>query len=51
MSVIWNPTAIADKMHVYIATVNTHLKHIYQKLHVRSRTEILLCFRGVSPQV
>lgn len=37
---------IADKMHVSINTVKTHLKHIYQKLHVRSRTEILLRFRG-----
>ena len=37
---------IAEKMHVSINTVKTHLKHIYQKLHVRSRTEILLRFRG-----
>jgi DNA-binding NarL/FixJ family response regulator len=37
---------IADKMHVSINTIKTHLKHIYQKLHVRSRTEILLRFRG-----
>ena len=37
---------IADKMHVSINTVKTHLKHIYQKLHVRSRTEILLRFRA-----
>lgn len=37
---------IAEKMHVSINTVKTHLRHIYQKLHVRSRTEILLRFRG-----
>ncbi len=37
---------IADKMCVSINTVKTHLKHIYQKLHVRSRSEILLRFRG-----
>ncbi len=42
---------IADKMHVSINTVKTHLKHIYQKLHVRSRTEILLRFLRVSPEV
>jgi DNA-binding NarL/FixJ family response regulator len=37
---------IADKMSVSINTVKTHLKHIYQKLHVRSRTEILLRFHS-----
>ena len=37
---------IAMKMHVSINTVKTHLKHIYQKLHVRSRGEILLRYRG-----
>lgn len=37
---------VADKMHISINTVKTHLKHIYQKLHVRSRTEILLRFRA-----
>lgn len=36
---------IADKMSVSINTVKTHIKHIYQKLHVRSRSEILLRFR------
>jgi DNA-binding NarL/FixJ family response regulator len=36
---------IADKMHVSVPTVKTHLQHIYTKLHVRSRTEILLRFR------
>ena len=40
---------VADKMHVSINTVKTHLKHIYQKLHVRSRTEILLRFRASNP--
>ena len=37
---------IADKMSVSVNTVKTHLKHIYAKLHVRSRTEILLRFRA-----
>ena len=37
---------IADQMSVSVNTVKTHLKHIYAKLHVRSRTEILLRFRS-----
>lgn len=40
---------VAHKMHVSINTVKTHLKHIYQKLHVRSRSEILLRFRAENP--
>lgn len=40
---------VAEKMCVSINTVKTHLKHIYQKLHVRSRTEILLRFRAANP--
>jgi DNA-binding NarL/FixJ family response regulator len=30
---------IADQMHVTYATVHTHIRHVYEKLHVRSRTE------------
>jgi DNA-binding NarL/FixJ family response regulator len=30
---------IADMMGVTYATVHTHIRHIYEKLHVRSRTE------------
>lgn len=30
---------IADMMKVSYATVHTHIRHIYEKLHVRSRTE------------
>jgi DNA-binding NarL/FixJ family response regulator len=37
---------IASRMSVSLNTVKTHLKHIYAKLHVRSRTEILLRFRN-----
>ena len=37
---------IADRLSVSVNTVKTHLKHVYAKLHVRSRTEILLRFRA-----
>jgi DNA-binding NarL/FixJ family response regulator len=30
---------IADRINISIDTVRTHLKHIYEKLHVRSRAE------------
>jgi DNA-binding NarL/FixJ family response regulator len=30
---------IAESMQVTYATVHTHIRHIYEKLHVRSRTE------------
>ncbi len=30
---------IAEKMSVTYATVHTHIRHVYEKLHVRSRTE------------
>jgi DNA-binding NarL/FixJ family response regulator len=30
---------IADKCNVSYATVNTHISHIYEKLHVQSGTE------------
>ena len=33
---------IADKMKITVPTVRTHLRHIYEKLHVRSRTEALV---------
>ena len=35
---------IADKTGVTMSTVRTHLRHIYEKLHVRSRTEAVLKF-------
>jgi DNA-binding NarL/FixJ family response regulator len=30
---------IAARLGISIATVNTHVRHIYEKLHVRSRAE------------
>lgn len=35
---------IGDKLSVSVATVRTHLRHIYEKLHVRSRTEAVVKF-------
>ena len=42
MSKGYSEKEIADKMHVSINTIKSHRKHVYQKLHVRSRSEILL---------
>jgi DNA-binding NarL/FixJ family response regulator len=41
-----NNKDIAGRMHVSIDAVRWHLKHIYAKLHVHSRTEAALKFRG-----
>lgn len=43
--------AIADRLSVTVAAVKWHLQHIYEKLHVHSRTEAALKFKqGQSPQ-
>jgi len=37
---------ITDRLNVTMAAVRWHLKHIYQKLHVHSRTEAVLKFKS-----
>jgi len=37
---------IAGRMHISLDAIRWHLKHIYTKLHVHSRTEAALKFRG-----
>jgi DNA-binding NarL/FixJ family response regulator len=37
---------IAERLSIGVETVNSHLKHIYAKLHVRSRTEAVIKYRG-----
>ena len=38
---------IARELHISTHTVETHLKHIYHKLHVRSRTELAQAIRDL----
>lgn len=35
---------IADKLGIGVGTVNTHIRHVYEKLHVRSRAEAVARF-------
>jgi DNA-binding NarL/FixJ family response regulator len=37
---------IAERMFISLSTVRTHLRHIYEKLHVRSRAEAIVYFQG-----
>ena len=37
---------IADKLQISVPTVRTHLRHIYEKLHVRCRTEAAAKYLG-----
>jgi DNA-binding NarL/FixJ family response regulator len=39
---------IADQLGLTYATVHTHIRHIYEKLHVRSRTEAVALHLGQS---
>jgi DNA-binding NarL/FixJ family response regulator len=40
---------IADRVNVSYDTVRAHLRHIYEKLHVRGRTEAVRMFFQTSP--
>jgi len=42
---------IADELGITLETVRTHIKHIYDKLHVRSRTEATLKFMANLPSL
>ncbi len=37
---------IGDRMGISPHTVNSHIKHIYEKLHVRSRMQAIALYRG-----
>ena len=37
---------ISNRLGIGVTTVRTHLKHIYEKLHVQSRTEAAVKFLG-----
>ena len=39
---------IADRLGLTDGTVRWHLRHVYDKLHVRSRTEAALKFRSAT---
>jgi DNA-binding NarL/FixJ family response regulator len=38
---------IADSLHISVPTVNTHIRRIYEKLHVRSRSQAVAKFTHV----
>jgi DNA-binding NarL/FixJ family response regulator len=37
---------IAERMFISLSTVRTHLRHIYDKLHVRSRAQAIVYYQG-----
>ena len=40
---------IAEQIQLSVDTVRSHLKHIYEKMHVRSRTEAVIRYIGSKP--
>jgi len=41
---------VAEALGIGIHTVETHLRHIYEKLHVRCRAEAVARFVGAGPR-
>ncbi|MGN6555954.1 MAG: response regulator [Verrucomicrobiota bacterium] len=41
---------IAERLHLSVETIRTHLRRIYERLHVRSRTEAALKYRELRDQ-
>jgi len=42
----FSSSEIGQQLTIGLETVNSHLKHIYGKLHVRSRTEAVIKYLG-----
>ena len=40
---------IAEQLELSVDTVRSHLKHIYDKMHVRSRTEAVARYVAANP--
>lgn len=40
---------IAERVALSVDTVRSHLKHIYEKMHVRSRTEAVIRYMSIKP--
>jgi len=40
---------IADNLAIAVPTVRTHLRRIYEKIHVRSRTEAIVKYLAATP--
>jgi DNA-binding CsgD family transcriptional regulator len=38
---------IAEALHISVPTVNTHIRRIYEKLHVRSRSQAVAKFTHI----
>ena len=45
----WRYKEIASDLGVGVETVHTHIRHIYRKLHVTSRTEAVVRYLGSKP--
>jgi DNA-binding NarL/FixJ family response regulator len=41
---------IADALHVSVTTVNSHIRHIYEKMHVQSRAQAVARYVHLTPE-